>query len=248
MGNLLDKFTELLTMSEQPKKDVSEEDISEISSETRQELHVLSAATCSGQGDNCEQDIECQAGGACKAVVLASKSSTVSKLKRLSDNGQNAGPHGKQRCQRKDLSCDHQRIRLDSGAGDASTSSSVHKKHSSLNRETCSVNYLACAGNINDLPHSVLLKIFGYLTMKELLQTAMLVCKCWHCLTHDPDLWRSVSLKGFPRVNDEIVKYLTSLSDNMAAVDLTDANMTTADGIIDMLQRCTRLKNLKLVR
>jgi hypothetical protein len=264
MGNLITRFNQALTMSEQ-----TEQNGSTMSKETDQ-IGEAGEGSCDsytqscdqpdegasssghvGQGDNPDNTAPVQ-----RERESAKKSrpvkSTVTLKRSSTDGGQNVGP--KQLCQRKsDMSCDHRRPQT-SGleAGDASalcdsiascsSSSTGGPLYGEGSKSAESVHH------INDLPHALLVRVFKHLSMKDLLQSAVRVCKYWRCLTQDPALWRVVSLKGFQKAHNDTLLQVTSFSDNVTSVDLSDVTSTTTDGVIDMLQRCTRLRRLKLTR
>ena len=101
---------------------------------------------------------------------------------------------------------------------------------------------------INMLPQPLLVKIFAQLKMYDLLQRAGLVCKYWHDVAHDPELWRVVGLRGMLKISNEVLTKLTSLSNNVIEVDLTDAKVITNEGVVNMAKSCRQLKILKMVR
>lgn len=104
------------------------------------------------------------------------------------------------------------------------------------------------AVSINDIPPPILLKVFSYLKIQDLLLSVSLVCKHWHNLAMDPELWRSIDIKGLLKVSDEIFGKITSLSQNVISVNLSDSKMITDAGIVQMAASCRQLRTLRMVR
>ena len=102
--------------------------------------------------------------------------------------------------------------------------------------------------HINDLPYPILLSIFKNLTLEELLSKASLVCKLWRELANDQDLWRMINLKRKLHVDDHILLRLTRLSDNINFLDVSDTKLISDGGFAEVLQNCTTLQTLNLVR
>ena len=59
---------------------------------------------------------------------------------------------------------------------------------------------------INNLPEHILLKIFSYLSTKNLCMASG-VCKKWHTLCWDPQLWRSMKISKYSGSNIDKVLY-----------------------------------------
>ena len=102
--------------------------------------------------------------------------------------------------------------------------------------------------HVESLPHSILLCIFKYLSLHDLLRVIALVSKRWRDMGRDPDLWRVINLEGQNKVTDEVINRLTGYSDNVRLVDVTDSRLVTNEGISLVAKRCTQLRVLKLIR
>ncbi|XP_046559139.1 F-box/LRR-repeat protein 17-like [Haliotis rubra] len=100
------------------------------------------------------------------------------------------------------------------------------------------------------LPLSLVVNIFQYLSMPDLLCRVCRVCKLWHQAAHDPSLWRHIYLPVSSRVTDSILNWLTSLSDRVLTLDVSDSKHTTFtdEGVIQILQKCHYIRTLKLAR
>ena len=102
--------------------------------------------------------------------------------------------------------------------------------------------------HVDSLPHSILLSVFKYLSLYDLLRVIALVSKRWRDMGRDPDLWRTVNLRGQNKVTDDVINLLTSYSHNVRLVDVTDSRLVTNEGIYLVAKRCTQLRELKLIR
>jgi hypothetical protein len=100
----------------------------------------------------------------------------------------------------------------------------------------------------NDLPPPIILKIFGYLTRFELLRKVALVCKYWNHLSQDPELWRTLDFRGQFKLTNRILERLTSYSDHVTSIDLSDSKLISSDGVEALTKRCHALQVLKLNR
>ncbi|XP_048251581.1 F-box/LRR-repeat protein 17-like isoform X1 [Haliotis rufescens] len=100
------------------------------------------------------------------------------------------------------------------------------------------------------LPLSLVVNIFQYLSMPDLLCRVCRVCKLWHQAAHDPSLWRHIYLPVSSRVTDSILNWLTSLSDRVLTLDVSDSKLTTFtdEGVMQILQKCRHIRTLKLAR
>ena len=93
---------------------------------------------------------------------------------------------------------------------------------------------------LDSLGDEIVIKIFSYLSTRDLLRFACRVCRKWHRLTRAPELWRHIVLdvsklrlrdteRNGPDyrphlIDDRILSSLTSLSRGILSVDLTDCN------------------------
>lgn len=104
--------------------------------------------------------------------------------------------------------------------------------------------------NIYDLPDSILLNIFLWLPLAIRLGVLCRVCKKWQAVVGDPSLWRQLDLRGLPRLKDSALVQLTSLSDRVYSLDMSDGKSTlvTDVGIQKVLKQCPFLKTVKMSR
>ena len=102
--------------------------------------------------------------------------------------------------------------------------------------------------HVDSLPHTILLCIFKYLSLHDLLCVIALVSKRWRDMGCDPDLWRVINLEGQNKVTDEVINRLSGYSDNVRLVDVTDSRLVTNEGISLVAKRCTQLRVMKLIR
>lgn len=101
---------------------------------------------------------------------------------------------------------------------------------------------------ISVLPQSLLIKIFSYLQMSDILLRVNLVCREWHDLASDPELWRVIDMKGLLKVTDEVLFHMATLSQTVSHIDLSDSRVISDKGIIDVTKACQQLKTLVLIR
>jgi len=101
---------------------------------------------------------------------------------------------------------------------------------------------------LSSLPAHMMLRVFSYLPLTDLLLRTSLVCKDWHDLARDSSLWRDVDLSGHMKVDDAVVARSISYSDNVTKLNLTDARLITGQGVLHALTRCPNLTLLKLTR
>lgn len=99
-----------------------------------------------------------------------------------------------------------------------------------------SVSDNECSSAIDSLGDEIVIKIFSYLSTRDLLRVACKVNRRWHRLTRAPELWRHIVLdlnklrlrEGMDYrpllIDDRILATLTSLSRAVLSVDLTDCN------------------------
>ncbi|KFQ61150.1 S-phase kinase-associated protein 2, partial [Pelecanus crispus] len=114
------------------------------------------------------------------------------------------------------------------------------------------------------LPDELLLAIFSYLPLHDLLKTS-LVCKRWHCLSFDDSLWQSLDLTGrnlLPGVIGQLLPagvtifrcprscignplFKTSKPLRVQYMDLSNCTVSVAD-LQSILCLCDKLQNLSL--
>ncbi|XP_061180559.1 uncharacterized protein LOC133189168 [Saccostrea echinata] len=107
---------------------------------------------------------------------------------------------------------------------------------------------LTAVNNINDLPPSILVNILKHLRMCDLLHKASLVCKLWHQLVYDPDLWRHVDLHYQHKVTDKQLLTLTQISDRVTHIDISDTQNLTSEAMERALKWCGHLRSLYMSR
>lgn len=105
----------------------------------------------------------------------------------------------------------------------------------------------AAVNHINDLPPTILVYILRQLRMCDLLQRASLVCKLWHQLVYDPDLWRRIDLKQQKITDTQFLK-LTQISNRVTHIDISDTHNLTSEAVEHALKWCTHLRSLHLSR
>ena len=123
---------------------------------------------------------------------------------------------------------------------------SSEKSVASVTLSDVSLSY--SSDHINSLPHSLMVHIFRQLTLYDLLHRASLVCKYWLQLSHDSDLWRCIDVQGMLKVDDLALNELTSYSDNVTAIDITDSRLITSSGVVKVLTKCRKLQSFKAAR
>ncbi|XP_071941849.1 F-box/LRR-repeat protein 17-like [Antedon mediterranea] len=104
---------------------------------------------------------------------------------------------------------------------------------------------------INNLPRSLLVHIFSMLKMRDILNHAACVCKLWYSISKDPDLWRSIRLEDsheYLRITDCILDRVTSLSNNISSILLSDCSLVTDSGLSSVLTKCSNLRILHLLQ
>nr|XP_034322649.1 F-box/LRR-repeat protein 17-like [Crassostrea gigas] len=106
----------------------------------------------------------------------------------------------------------------------------------------------AAVNHINDLPPTILVYILRQLRMCDLLHRASLVCKLWHQLVYDPDLWRRIDLKYQHKVTDTQLLTLTQISDRVTHIDISDTLNLTSEAVEHALKCCTYLRSLHMSR
>ncbi|XP_078579953.1 F-box/LRR-repeat protein 17-like [Branchiostoma floridae x Branchiostoma japonicum] len=121
---------------------------------------------------------------------------------------------------------------------------SVHSSQSSLLSTSSSKRQLS----INDLPQTIFLKILSYLGMEERCRHVCRVCKFWHQMCFDSELWRKIDLRGKDKVTDDVLGRVTSYSTNVMYVDVSDCNNVTDQGVIAMAKQCSSLLEFKCTR
>lgn len=102
--------------------------------------------------------------------------------------------------------------------------------------------------HINSLPASILVNILRHLRICDLLHRASLVCKLWHQLVYDPDIWRRIDLRYQHKVTDKQLLTLTQISDRVTEIDISDTQNLTSDALECSLKWCGHLRSLYMSR
>eukprot|EP00062_Callorhinchus_milii_P008620 gi/632951504/ref/XP_007891329.1/ PREDICTED: F-box/LRR-repeat protein 17 isoform X2 [Callorhinchus milii] len=85
--------------------------------------------------------------------------------------------------------------------------------------------------NINQLPSSILLKVFSHLSLKERCLSASLVCKYWRDLGLDFQFWKQLDLSGRQQINDEILTRIAAKSRNTMQINISDCRNISDTGV-----------------
>ncbi|XP_033726295.1 F-box/LRR-repeat protein 17-like [Pecten maximus] len=99
-----------------------------------------------------------------------------------------------------------------------------------------------------NIPSYLLIQIFQHLSMYELLHNVSSVCKLWYNISHDPDLWRVIDLQNQLKVTDVVITNLTSYSDRVIYLNISDITTISEDCLVKTVTNCQHLKTLKLSR
>ncbi|CAK8684647.1 unnamed protein product [Clavelina lepadiformis] len=126
---------------------------------------------------------------------------------------------------------------------DSSLSTDVSCLEQSLSR----INFGTCK-HIHDLPYSILLKIFSYLTVDDRVLDACLVSKYWYQICFDGKFWQKIDFEDRKAVSDDILEKSARHSDNVTNLSLLDCGSTlvTPKGIIRFSELCPNLQELDL--
>ncbi|KAG2466452.1 FXL17 protein, partial [Polypterus senegalus] len=95
--------------------------------------------------------------------------------------------------------------------------------------------------NINQLPSSILLKIFSHLSVKERCLSASLVCKYWCDLCLDFQFWKQIDLSGRQQVNDDLLIKIASRRQNVTEINISDCRNILDNGLCTLASQCPRL-------
>jgi len=104
--------------------------------------------------------------------------------------------------------------------------------------------------SIEDLPDKVLLRIFSYLTHKEMVNNSI-VCKKWRMISQDSRLWSFVSLRPeisglFIHSQDMLLKTIaTKFGGNLRYLELP-CDLITREVLQELASKCSNLTHLLL--
>ncbi|KAK3610307.1 hypothetical protein CHS0354_029773 [Potamilus streckersoni] len=97
--------------------------------------------------------------------------------------------------------------------------------------------------HFNKLPGQLILEIFKYLSVCELLRKVSLVCKYWYNLCRDRNLWTSLTWNG----TQKTLGYLLQLTKyQVHELVLTNLRNSSDNALSCLLKKCMHLKCLKL--
>ncbi|XP_056393474.1 F-box/LRR-repeat protein 17 isoform X2 [Hyla sarda] len=85
--------------------------------------------------------------------------------------------------------------------------------------------------NINQLPPSLLLKIFSHLSFNERCLCVSLVCKYWQDLCLDFQFWKQLDLSSHCQIKDDILERIASRFWNILELNISDCLNLTDVGI-----------------
>ncbi|OWF41352.1 F-box/LRR-repeat protein 17 [Mizuhopecten yessoensis] len=98
------------------------------------------------------------------------------------------------------------------------------------------------------IPSYLLIQIFQHLSMYELLHNVSSVCKLWYTISHDPDLWRVIDLRNQLKVTDVVITNLTSYSDRVIYLNISDIGTISEDCLVQTVKTCIHLSTIILSR
>ncbi|NXG52702.1 FXL17 protein, partial [Psilopogon haemacephalus] len=97
------------------------------------------------------------------------------------------------------------------------------------------------APDINQLPPSILLKIFSNLSLNERCLAASLVCKYWRDLCLDFQFWKQLDLSSRQQVTDELLEKIASRSQNITEINISDCRNISDTGVCILAIKCPGL-------
>ncbi|XP_053887650.1 F-box/LRR-repeat protein 17 isoform X2 [Malaclemys terrapin pileata] len=95
--------------------------------------------------------------------------------------------------------------------------------------------------DINQLPPSILLKIFSNLSLNERCLSASLVCKYWRDLCLDFQFWKQLDLSNRQQVTDELLEKIASRSQNISEINISDCRNVSDTGVCVLAFKCPGL-------
>lgn len=103
--------------------------------------------------------------------------------------------------------------------------------------------------NIEVLPESVIVYIFSFLPLRQLIRCSK-VCKKWHNLCYDVTLWRKITFwnANQSKVTDDALKRLISRRTNcIQVIDLKDCELVTDVSLKRIATLCPSLRKLGIM-
>nr|XP_021380480.1 F-box/LRR-repeat protein 17 [Lonchura striata domestica] len=95
--------------------------------------------------------------------------------------------------------------------------------------------------DINQLPPSILLKIFSNLSLNERCLSVSLVCKYWRDLCLDFQFWKQLDLSSRQQVTDELLEKIASRSQNITEINISDCRNVSDTGVCILAIKCPGL-------
>ncbi|XP_073675187.1 F-box/LRR-repeat protein 17 [Garra rufa] len=172
------------------------------------------------RGDASAPDSQCLLPSLCPLPSSSSSSSSPSE-----EDGSGAGRH--------------------TDAGSAATSSSSSSCCCQLSQNESSEETKSAentdTSHINQLPSSILLKVFSHLSVKERCLGASLVCKYWRDLCLDFQFWKQIDLSGLQQVKDDLLVKIASRRQNVTEINISDCRNVQDHGVCSLASNCPGL-------
>ena len=113
---------------------------------------------------------------------------------------------------------------------------------------SCSHGETGIETNIQDLPESLVLRIFHFVSGQRIfnLFRMKLVCKTWYRLAEDCSLWRKVCFPDCDGFSYDVLKRILSWGGIVTEVNLTNCFLVNDDCLEMIAQKCPSLENLEL--
>ncbi|CAM4556880.1 unnamed protein product [Lepidochelys olivacea] len=114
--------------------------------------------------------------------------------------------------------------------------------------ECCRESLQPPTPDINQLPPSILLKIFSNLSLNERCLSASLVCKYWRDLCLDFQFWKQLDLSNRQQVTDELLEKIASRSQNISEINISDCRNVSDTGVCVLAFKCPGLQRYTAYR
>ncbi|XP_051950955.1 F-box/LRR-repeat protein 17-like [Xyrauchen texanus] len=129
--------------------------------------------------------------------------------------------------------------------GSAATSASSSSCCCGLSQNDCSQEGKSVentdTSHINQLPSSILLKVFSHLSVKERCLGASLVCKYWRDLCLDFQFWKQIDFSGLQQVKDDLLVKIASRRQNVTEINISDCRNVQDHGVFSLASNCPGL-------
>lgn len=96
---------------------------------------------------------------------------------------------------------------------------------------------------IHQLPESILLRIFRFLSLKDLGHASMVSTK-WRRIAYDHSLWRDADLRGLDLTTEKSLTLINRIYSNVFRINLSGCTLTVSL-ITAIAERCVNLKSLR---